>query len=89
MPPGSPVLLALRPERLALAAQGQTEPQSLPARFLGSAYRGDALLCTLALPDGGTLRLTQPLGAGAVAPPSAGSEVRVLVPQSACILLAG
>ncbi|MBN9563414.1 MAG: ABC transporter ATP-binding protein [Alphaproteobacteria bacterium] len=83
---GESVFLAVRPERIAL---GSVEPpNAFRAPIVETAYRGDALSCTLRLPDGGALRVTRPLSGGApTALPAPGEVASLSFAPDACIVL--
>ncbi len=83
---GESIFLAVRPERVALGSVAP--PNAFCAPIAETAYRGDALSCTLRLPDGAALRVTRPLSGGApTALPAAGEVVSVSFAPDACILL--
>lgn len=83
---GESVLLAVRPERIALGSA--VPPNAFRAPIAEIAYRGDALSCTLRLPGGGALRVTRPLAGGApTSLPQAGDAASVSFAPDACILL--
>jgi spermidine/putrescine ABC transporter ATP-binding subunit len=87
-PPGAgeSIFLAIRPERIALGSAAP--PNAFCAPIAETAYRGDALSCTLRLPDGAALRVTRPLSGGApTALPAAGEVASVSFAPDACILL--
>ncbi|SEO36817.1 putrescine transport system ATP-binding protein [Methylobacterium sp. ap11] len=76
---GTPGLLALRPERLALAAEG------LPGTLLDTIYLGDRIVCRVGMADGRVLRAALPPGAG----PAPGAAVRLAFAPEAASLLPG
>jgi spermidine/putrescine ABC transporter ATP-binding subunit len=83
---GEPVFLAIRPERIALGLAAP--PNAFSAPIAETAYRGEAISCTLSLPNGGILRVTRALSHGAPTNyPSVGEVVRVSFAPEACILL--
>ncbi len=83
---GESVFLAIRPERIALGSAAP--PNVFSAPIAETAYRGEAISCTLRLPNGGILRVTRPLSHGALINlPTAGEIVRVSFAPEACILL--
>ena len=83
---GESIFLAIRPERIALGSAAP--PNAFCAPIAETAYRGDALSCTLRLPDGTALRVTRPLSGGApTALPAAGEVASVSFAPDACILL--
>jgi spermidine/putrescine ABC transporter ATP-binding subunit len=89
-PSGDAVLLAIRPERLRIlpAAAAALAENRLSGTVTLSAYAGDALLHTVRLADGTTMRVTAPLGDGLAAarlPPD--TAVTLSWPPEACILL--
>ena len=83
---GEQVFLAIRPERIALRCTAP--PNAFSAPIAETVYRGDALSCTLRLPDGTALRVTRPLSGGVPAAlPRAGEVASVSFAPDACILL--
>jgi spermidine/putrescine ABC transporter ATP-binding subunit len=89
-PAGDAVLLAIRPERLRILADGAaaTAENRLGGIVTDSAYAGDALLLTVRLSDGTPMRVTAPLGEGlAAALLPRGTAVTLAWPSEACILL--
>lgn len=86
--PGDACLVALRPERLRLAREGETPENRAPGFLVQSAYGGETLLHTVRLTNGTSLRVAEPLGRG-LAARSAGVGEAVIVdwPADACILL--
>jgi putrescine transport system ATP-binding protein len=83
---GESLFLAIRPERISLGSA--TPPNAVRAPIAETAYRGDALSCTLRLADGGALRVTLSLAGGAHASlPQAGEMASVSFAPDACILL--
>lgn len=88
-PRGSPVLVALRPERLRIARTTISDERNrLSGVVADSAYWGEMLMHTVRLADGSLLRVSEPLrdgvGARSVTP---GAGVTVCWPPEACILL--
>ncbi|MGY2050628.1 ABC transporter ATP-binding protein [Methylobacterium sp. JK268] len=79
-PEGAAALLALRPERVALSADGE----GLPATLTGSTFLGDRILYRARLADGREWRAARPAGA---APLDPGGAVRLGVPAGAAGLV--
>jgi ABC-type Fe3+/spermidine/putrescine transport system ATPase subunit len=81
-----PMLLALRPERIRMGEGGGIN--RLTGVLIASMYAGEALIHTVRLADGSTLRLTQSLQSGlSVGHPAEGAAVTVSWSPDACILL--
>ena len=70
-PPGSPCLLALRPERIAVAAMAAAElgDEAVPARLIEASFLGDRVRLRLGLGNGAEIIATRPaMGAALPAP---------------------
>jgi len=82
--PGSPVSLTVRPERVAVLAQGVTPPPG-SNRLTGTVrqliYLGEAFLGTAELPGGQSLRFRLP--AGDQLPPAVGTPVQFAIAPDA------
>ena len=70
--PGEAIALALRPERIRLAAGAPPAENGVAARLKDLAYRGDGWMAVVALPSGAEWRVALPAGAP---PPAPGAEV--------------
>ena len=86
VPPGNRLAVALRPERIALTAEGELPAENAATGVLrGVVYQGAGWLCTVALAGGQSLRVQVPADR---AVPPLGVPVLLHWPTAANILLA-
>jgi putrescine transport system ATP-binding protein len=83
---GSAVALALRPEKIALAAPGDARNR-LDGTVRGIAYRGEASTYEIELANGKRLRVTMPNTARRVPSFAAGQTVALSFEPGACVVL--
>ncbi|MBV8913216.1 MAG: ABC transporter ATP-binding protein, partial [Acetobacteraceae bacterium] len=86
--PAGPVWVAMRPERLRIAADGEPGVNRACGTVAESTYFGDSADYTVRLPTGATLQVAQPLAQGfgvGLMPP--GTAVTVSWAPDACVLL--
>jgi putrescine transport system ATP-binding protein len=73
---GTPVAVAVRPEKIQLAVTAQSSsPNSLPGILRGVAYRGEASTCEVELPGGQLVRVTVPNREGGATSLTPGANV--------------
>ncbi|MBL6458619.1 ABC transporter ATP-binding protein [Belnapia sp. T6] len=84
--PGEILAVALRPERIRLLPGAPPAANGAAGVLRDLAYRGDAWMALVALPDGTELRVALPAGA---APPELGSPVALGWAAEALVPLAG
>ncbi|WP_237213123.1 ABC transporter ATP-binding protein [Falsiroseomonas oryziterrae] len=65
---GTPALLSLRPEKIALLAEGEAADNVVEGRILSWAYLGAGFALSVATPDLGVLRVTLPAWGAPIAP---------------------
>jgi putative spermidine/putrescine transport system ATP-binding protein len=75
-PPGTPALLSLRPEKIALLGDNQTADNAVDGRILSWSYLGAGFAITVGTQDLGALRVTLPSW-GAPFAPAEGMPVRL------------
>ena len=68
LPPGTRSLLSLRPEKIALLAEGETAENQVEGRILSWSYLGAGFALRIATPDLGELRAVLPAWKSPVAP---------------------
>ncbi len=86
--PGARVSVAIRPEKIRLAREG--EPQSgigLPGQIASIAYRGDMSFYAVTLDSGVELKVAVPHVARGMTEAKAGSRVVACVANDACVVL--
>jgi putrescine transport system ATP-binding protein len=86
--PGSKVAIAIRPEKIHLAREGEAQSGNcLQGKIVSIAYRGDMSFYAVALDSGADVKIAIPHLSRGVAPANAGDRVLACIEPDACVVL--